>query len=193
MVVVLGEFGRSPEKGVSTSGNGNSADGRDHWPYCYTAIVGGAGIKRGYIHGKSDATGSAPAADAARLAALLQEARAKGDTDSPLYQLVQDYPDVQHEKTDVFRERVAYSRQAKERLAKARREGVDAVLTEQARLGDLDNIEAGVLVDLIDNRDQLLSFLDDEISDALSYHLRNNNVLIRHNEEYERIEGLENG
>ncbi|TXH91448.1 MAG: Si-specific NAD(P)(+) transhydrogenase [Pseudomonas sp.] len=51
----------------------------------------------------------------------------------------------------------------------------------------------GVLVDLIDNRDQLLSFLDDEISDALSYHLRNQNVLIRHNEEYERIEGLENG
>lgn len=51
----------------------------------------------------------------------------------------------------------------------------------------------GVLVDLIDNRDQLLSFLDSEISDALSYHLRNNNVLIRHNEEYERIEGLENG
>ena len=51
----------------------------------------------------------------------------------------------------------------------------------------------GVLVDLIDNRDQLLSFLDSEISDALSYHLRNNNVLIRHNEEYERIEGVENG
>ncbi len=51
----------------------------------------------------------------------------------------------------------------------------------------------GVLVDLIDTRDQLLSFLDDEISDALSYHLRNNNVLIRHNEEYERVEGLDNG
>ena len=51
----------------------------------------------------------------------------------------------------------------------------------------------GVLVDLIDNRDQLLSFLDDEISDALSYHLQNNNVLIRHNEEYERIEGQDNG
>ena len=51
----------------------------------------------------------------------------------------------------------------------------------------------GVLVDLIDNRDQLLNFLDDEISDALSYHLRTNNVIIRHNEEYERIEGLDNG
>lgn len=51
----------------------------------------------------------------------------------------------------------------------------------------------GVLVDLINNRDQLLSFLDDEISDALSYHLRNSNVLIRHNEDYERIEGVDNG
>src|SRR5688572_14684159 len=60
MVVVVGEFGRSPLKGVSTSGNGNSADGRDHWPYCYTGLIAGAGIKRGYVHGKSDKTGSAP-------------------------------------------------------------------------------------------------------------------------------------
>ncbi len=60
LVVAIGEFGRSPEKGVSTSGNSNSADGRDHWPYCYTAILGGAGIRRGYVHGKSDKTGSAP-------------------------------------------------------------------------------------------------------------------------------------
>ncbi len=63
LVVALGEFGRSPEKGVSTSGNGNSADGRDHWPYCYTACIAGAGIKRGYVHGKSDKTGSSPAED----------------------------------------------------------------------------------------------------------------------------------
>jgi len=61
LVVAIGEFGRSPEKGVSTSGNGNSADGRDHWPYCYTSIIAGAGIKRGYVHGQSDQTGSAPA------------------------------------------------------------------------------------------------------------------------------------
>ncbi|MEM9481878.1 MAG: DUF1501 domain-containing protein [Verrucomicrobiota bacterium] len=63
LVVAIGEFGRSPEKGVSTSGNNNSADGRDHWPYCYTAVMGGAGIKRGYVHGKSDKTGSAPLED----------------------------------------------------------------------------------------------------------------------------------
>jgi uncharacterized protein (DUF1501 family) len=63
LVVAVGEFGRSPQKGVSTSGNGNSADGRDHWPYCYTAVVAGAGIKRGSIHGQSDKTGSAPLSD----------------------------------------------------------------------------------------------------------------------------------
>ncbi|WP_263141780.1 Si-specific NAD(P)(+) transhydrogenase [Pseudomonas sp. RIT-PI-AD] len=51
----------------------------------------------------------------------------------------------------------------------------------------------GVLVDLIDTRDQLLSFLDAEISQALSYHFSNNNVLVRHNEEYENVEGTDNG
>jgi uncharacterized protein (DUF1501 family) len=60
LLVCIGEFGRSPQKGVSTSGNNNSADGRDHWPYCYTAVLAGAGVKRGYVHGKSDATASAP-------------------------------------------------------------------------------------------------------------------------------------
>ena len=60
LVVAVGEFGRSPQKGVSTSGNGNSADGRDHWPYCYTGLIAGAGIKRGYVHGKSDADGLGP-------------------------------------------------------------------------------------------------------------------------------------
>ena len=63
LVVVVGEFGRSPIKGVSTSGNGNSADGRDHWPYCYSSLIAGAGIKRGYVHGQSDKTGSSPAED----------------------------------------------------------------------------------------------------------------------------------
>ncbi len=63
LVVAVGEFGRSPQKGVSTSGNGNSADGRDHWPYCYTAVMAGAGIRRGHVHGQSDKTGSAPLSD----------------------------------------------------------------------------------------------------------------------------------
>ena len=60
LVVAVGEFGRSPQRGVSTSGNNNEDDGRDHWPYCYTAVVAGAGIRRGHVHGRSDQTASAP-------------------------------------------------------------------------------------------------------------------------------------
>src|SRR5271169_4812406 len=60
LVVAVGEFGRSPVRGVSTSGNENNDDGRDHWPYCYTACIAGAGIKRGFVYGKSDKTASAP-------------------------------------------------------------------------------------------------------------------------------------
>lgn len=63
LVVAVGEFGRSPKRGVSTSGNSNSDDGRDHWPYCYTGLIAGGGIRRGYVHGKSDETGSAPLED----------------------------------------------------------------------------------------------------------------------------------
>jgi uncharacterized protein (DUF1501 family) len=60
LVVAVGEFGRSPQRGVSTSGNSNEDDGRDHWPYCYTACLAGAGIGRGRVYGKSDQTASAP-------------------------------------------------------------------------------------------------------------------------------------
>jgi uncharacterized protein (DUF1501 family) len=60
LVLAIGEFGRSPRLGVSTSGNGNAPDGRDHWPYCYTALIAGAGIKRAAVYGKSDATASSP-------------------------------------------------------------------------------------------------------------------------------------
>lgn len=50
-----------------------------------------------------------------------------------------------------------------------------------------------VKVNLINTRKQLLSFLDDEIIDALAYHLRENGVLIRHGEEYEKVEADDNG
>jgi NAD(P) transhydrogenase len=51
----------------------------------------------------------------------------------------------------------------------------------------------GVKVDLINPADRILAFLDDEISDALSYHLRDSGVLIRHNEEYDHVEGNDKG
>jgi uncharacterized protein (DUF1501 family) len=71
LVVAVGEFGRSPQRGVSTSGNSNSDDGRDHWPYCYTACMAGGGIKRGYVHGESDKTGSSPLSDPVHPSELL--------------------------------------------------------------------------------------------------------------------------
>lgn len=46
----------------------------------------------------------------------------------------------------------------------------------------------GYKVDLINTQAQLLSYLDDEIADALSYYLRELGVLIRHNEQIESLE-----
>lgn len=51
----------------------------------------------------------------------------------------------------------------------------------------------GCKVNLVNTRDKLLEFLDDEIIDALSYHLRDQGVIIRHNEEMEAIEGQSDG
>jgi len=51
----------------------------------------------------------------------------------------------------------------------------------------------GIKVDLINGRERLLSFLDDEISDALSYHLRNSGVMVRHSEEHDSITATDSG
>ncbi|MCA9089918.1 MAG: Si-specific NAD(P)(+) transhydrogenase [Planctomycetaceae bacterium] len=51
----------------------------------------------------------------------------------------------------------------------------------------------GIKVNLINTRDKLLEFLDDEIIDALSYHLRERGVIIRHREFYERVEPTDDG
>lgn len=50
-----------------------------------------------------------------------------------------------------------------------------------------------VKTDLINTRDRLLSFLDNEVSDALSYHFWNNGVIIRNDETYQHIEGCKDG
>jgi len=51
----------------------------------------------------------------------------------------------------------------------------------------------GCKVNLVNTRSKLLEFLDDEIIDALAYHLREQGVLIRHNEEYEQIRTVDDG
>jgi hypothetical protein len=49
LVVMVGEFGRSPRI---------TGAGRDHWPACYSAMLAGAGIRGGYVHGSSDRQGA---------------------------------------------------------------------------------------------------------------------------------------
>jgi len=56
LVIVNTEFGRTPKI--------NSTAGRDHWPKVFSIALAGGGVKRGYIHGSSDATGGEPDSDA---------------------------------------------------------------------------------------------------------------------------------
>jgi len=67
--------------------------------------------------------------------------------------------------------------------------GAGVIGTEYASM--LRNL--GIKVNLINTRSKLLEFLDDEIIDALSYHLRDQGVILRHDESMERIEGSDDG
>jgi hypothetical protein len=52
LVVVVGEFGRTPRIA------NNPYPGRDHWPACYSAILAGAGVRPGMVYGSSDRIGA---------------------------------------------------------------------------------------------------------------------------------------
>lgn len=52
LVVVMGEFGRTPKL--------NAAGGRDHWPRVFSVALAGGGIEGGQVIGASDATGESP-------------------------------------------------------------------------------------------------------------------------------------
>lgn len=60
LVVVTGEFGRTPRIGSST-GNLNTRDGRDHWAAVFSAAFAGAGVQGGQTIGQSDRMGAYPA------------------------------------------------------------------------------------------------------------------------------------
>jgi hypothetical protein len=52
LVIMLGEFGRTPKI--------NKDGGRDHWPDCYSVVMAGGGIKGGTMYGTSDKIGAYP-------------------------------------------------------------------------------------------------------------------------------------
>jgi len=77
------------------------------------------------------------------------KAARKEVVDSPIYQLVEDFPDVQRLKTDVFRDRVQYSETVKKRLFAARSENdIAAVRAVAADLKPIADQESGVVIDL---------------------------------------------
>lgn len=97
-----------------------------------------------------------PGAMRASITGRLQDAREKAAEspdgpphDSPLFQLLDGYPDVDRTRTDVFRDRVEYATSVKSRLAQARTKGADAVRSVEAEIGDLTMVESGVAVDLL--------------------------------------------
>jgi len=62
LVFVSSEFGRTPKI--------NKTEGRDHWPRVFSVMLAGGGIKRGYIHGSSDALAAYPENDAVSVSNL---------------------------------------------------------------------------------------------------------------------------
>lgn len=63
LVVWTGEFGRTPRVGQRNSDAGAGADGRDHWPGCFTSVLAGGGARGGMVYGKSDRQAAFPAAE----------------------------------------------------------------------------------------------------------------------------------
>jgi hypothetical protein len=81
------------------------------------------------------------------LTKFLNEAK-KAKTDSPLYQLINDYPDIDHTKTDVFRDQVSYSIDMKRKLSLARKKGIKALSKIEKEMGNIENTEASIITDL---------------------------------------------
>jgi len=53
LVVWMGDMGRTPRI--------NNSAGRDHWSFCYSIVLAGAGVRGGCAHGSSDRTAAYPA------------------------------------------------------------------------------------------------------------------------------------
>src|SRR5262245_13586661 len=86
------------------------------------------------------------------IAKVLEEARQNPHDDSPFFQLIDEMPgkEVEHSKTDIFREHAQYSEKFKARLTAARAAGKDAVkaVVADPSLKNLHEVEVGVVIDL---------------------------------------------
>ena len=60
LVILTGEFGRTPKVGGNVGSPSFSPDGRDHWTQCFTSVFAGCGVQGGRTIGTSDKTASFP-------------------------------------------------------------------------------------------------------------------------------------
>lgn len=72
----------------------------------------------------------------------------KAAVDSPIFELVEDYPDIDHTKTDVFRDRIRYSNAIRGKLTASRKKGAEALREIEKEIGNIADIESGVVIDL---------------------------------------------
>ena len=70
LVLVNAEFGRTPTI--------NKNAGRDHWPWVYSLVLAGAGVKAGIVYGASDQSAAYP----------LERAHAPLDMAATIYHLL---------------------------------------------------------------------------------------------------------
>jgi uncharacterized protein (DUF1501 family) len=54
LVLVMGEFGRTPRIGQVVMNGATDKAGRDHWPHAYTVLAAGGGVRGGRVQGASD-------------------------------------------------------------------------------------------------------------------------------------------
>ena len=60
LVMVLGEFGRTPKISLPPQANAGLQPGRDHWAGCFSGLFVGAGVRGGQVIGRSDQIGAYP-------------------------------------------------------------------------------------------------------------------------------------
>jgi hypothetical protein len=82
LVVMTGEFGRTPKLGTSA---GSTTTGRDHWSAVFSAVFAGAGVRGGQVIGQSDKNGAYPAT----------RAYSTGDLGATIYQALGVDPDTE--------------------------------------------------------------------------------------------------
>jgi len=87
----------------------------------------------------------------ARYRAILTErlvAARKGPTDSPFFQLIPEQPWIDPGEPPELRAKLSYQAEMKQRLAKARAQGGEAIREVERQMGDLALVESGIVIDL---------------------------------------------